>query len=170
MGSEGWAEATAAAFDMLTQEACAEVAKPEWWNDEGLKALSARVVRAAPDDREPTRCGLIVLAGGVRLGGGASLGGGAQGGGHALRAGCGAVPCSGGGSPARQQRGLVPQSGSRHVAWTFPRPTTLLSAPCAEAQVCAAAHGGWGLAGNVESLMVHVCKLLTYLVRHARAM
>ena len=22
--------------------------KPEWWNDEGLKALSARVVRAAP--------------------------------------------------------------------------------------------------------------------------
>ena len=35
---------------MLTQEACAEVAKPEWWNDEGLKALSARVVRAAPDD------------------------------------------------------------------------------------------------------------------------
>ena len=25
-------------------------AKPEWWNDEELKALSARVVRAAPDD------------------------------------------------------------------------------------------------------------------------
>ena len=25
------------------------MAKPEWWNDEGLKALSARVVRAAPD-------------------------------------------------------------------------------------------------------------------------
>ena len=25
-------------------------AKPEWWNDEGLKALSARVVRAVPDD------------------------------------------------------------------------------------------------------------------------
>ena len=24
--------------------------KPEWWNDEGLKALSVRVVRAAPDD------------------------------------------------------------------------------------------------------------------------
>ena len=23
--------------------------KPEWWNDEGLKALSARVVRAAPN-------------------------------------------------------------------------------------------------------------------------
>ena len=35
---------------MLTQAACAEVAKPEWWSDEGLKALSARVVRAAPDD------------------------------------------------------------------------------------------------------------------------
>ena len=34
---------------LLMQEACAEVAKPEWWSDEGLKALSARVVRAAPD-------------------------------------------------------------------------------------------------------------------------
>ena len=26
-----------------------EIAKPEWWNDEGLKALSARVVKAAPN-------------------------------------------------------------------------------------------------------------------------
>ena len=48
--SKLWAEATADAFDMLKQEECAEVAKPEWWNDEGLKALSATVVRAAPDD------------------------------------------------------------------------------------------------------------------------
>ena len=24
--------------------------KPEWWNDEGLKALSARVVRALPNE------------------------------------------------------------------------------------------------------------------------
>ena len=30
---------------MLIQEDCAEVAKPEWWNDKGLKAQSARVVR-----------------------------------------------------------------------------------------------------------------------------
>ena len=49
VGSEGWAEATAWAFTMLRQEKCAEVAKPEWWNDEGLKALSARVVRLAPN-------------------------------------------------------------------------------------------------------------------------
>jgi tetratricopeptide (TPR) repeat protein len=49
VGSVGWSKATARAFDMLIQEACAEVAKPEWWNDEELKALSARVVRAAPD-------------------------------------------------------------------------------------------------------------------------
>ena len=48
VGSEYWAEATAAAFDKLRLEECAEVAKPEWWNDEELKALSARVVRAAP--------------------------------------------------------------------------------------------------------------------------
>ena len=50
MGSERWALATADAFDMLQLEECDEVAKPEWWNDEGLKALSARVVRAAPND------------------------------------------------------------------------------------------------------------------------
>ena len=49
VGSEYWAEATACAFDMLMQEECNEVAKPEWWNDEELKALSARVVRAAPN-------------------------------------------------------------------------------------------------------------------------
>jgi hypothetical protein len=59
VGSERWAQATARAFSTLTQEACAEVAKPEWWNDEELKALSARVVRAAPDDVQTDhRCGL----------------------------------------------------------------------------------------------------------------
>ena len=50
VGSVDWAEATAQAFDMLRLEECDEVAKPEWWSDEGLKALSARVVRAAPDE------------------------------------------------------------------------------------------------------------------------
>jgi len=50
VGSVEWAKATARAFDMLRKAECAEVAKPEWWNDEGLKALSARVVRAAPND------------------------------------------------------------------------------------------------------------------------
>jgi hypothetical protein len=49
VGSKGWARATAMAFNMLKLEECAEVAKPEWWSDEGLKALSARVVRAAPN-------------------------------------------------------------------------------------------------------------------------
>ena len=50
VGSEHWAVATARAFDLLKREECAEVARPEWWNDEGLKALSARVARAAPND------------------------------------------------------------------------------------------------------------------------
>ena len=50
VGSEEWAKATALAFDMLRQKECAEVAQPEWWNDQGLKALSARVVRAAPNE------------------------------------------------------------------------------------------------------------------------
>ena len=48
---------------MLTQEACAEVAKPEWWNDGGLKALSASVVRAAPDDLGANKMRAYVLAG-----------------------------------------------------------------------------------------------------------
>ena len=45
VGSEDWARAMARAFDMLRLTECAEVAKPGWWNDEGLKALSARGVR-----------------------------------------------------------------------------------------------------------------------------
>ena len=52
---------------MLTQEACAEVAKPEWWSDEGLKALSARVVRAAPNDMNANRMRALVLRGHARL-------------------------------------------------------------------------------------------------------
>ena len=55
--------ATAWAFNALTSEACAEVAKPEWWNDEGLKALSARVLRAAPDDEAANKMRARVLSG-----------------------------------------------------------------------------------------------------------
>ena len=62
-GSEGWAEATAAVFNMLGQPVCAEVAKPEWWNDEELKALSARVVRAVPDDGIANSMRAVVLSG-----------------------------------------------------------------------------------------------------------
>ena len=39
------------------------MAKPEWWNDEEIKALSARVVRAAPDDRSANRMRAFVLSG-----------------------------------------------------------------------------------------------------------
>jgi hypothetical protein len=39
------------------------VAKPEWWNDEELKALSARVVRAAPDELEAHKMRAAVLSG-----------------------------------------------------------------------------------------------------------
>ena len=52
------------AFTMLTQDACAEVAKPDWWNDEGLKALSARVVRAAPNEVGALAMRALVLRGG----------------------------------------------------------------------------------------------------------
>ena len=63
MGSENWAMATASAFDMLRMEECGEVAKPEWWNDEGLKALSVRVVRAAPNDQPAYQMRAEVLRG-----------------------------------------------------------------------------------------------------------
>ena len=63
VGSVYWAQTTAHAVGMLMQEACAEVAKPEWWNDEGLKALSARVVRAAPDDADARKMRAVVLSG-----------------------------------------------------------------------------------------------------------
>eukprot|EP00964_Phaeocystis_antarctica_P105187 scaffold70237_cov57-Phaeocystis_antarctica.AAC.4 len=43
VGSEDWAEATAWAFDMLRREECAEVAKPEWWNDEGSRRCRRRL-------------------------------------------------------------------------------------------------------------------------------
>ena len=62
-GSEEWAEATARTFNSLGQNECAEVATPEWWNDEGLKALSARVVRAAPNDETVVAMRAAVLRG-----------------------------------------------------------------------------------------------------------
>eukprot|EP00964_Phaeocystis_antarctica_P112294 scaffold76485_cov51-Phaeocystis_antarctica.AAC.2 len=63
VGSECWARATAKAFETLGHEQCAEVAKPEWWNDEGLKALSARVVRAAPNYVAADQMRAMVLSG-----------------------------------------------------------------------------------------------------------
>ena len=64
VGSDYWAVATAAAFSMLLLEGCDEVTKPEWWNDEELKALSARVVRVAPpNDERANMMRAIVLCG-----------------------------------------------------------------------------------------------------------
>ena len=63
VGSDMWAKATAQAFHMLVQEECAEVAKPQWWKYEGLKALSARVVRAAPDEMQAHKMRAMVLSG-----------------------------------------------------------------------------------------------------------
>ena len=63
VGTVEWARATAEAFNMLTLEECAEVAKPEWWDDEGLKALSARVVSAAPNDQAANAMRAMVLTG-----------------------------------------------------------------------------------------------------------
>ena len=63
VGSKPWARATAWAFDMLRDERCDEVATPEWWDDEGLKALSARVVKAAPNGLAANSMRAVVLHG-----------------------------------------------------------------------------------------------------------
>ena len=39
------------------------MAKPEWWDDEVLKALSARLVRVVPDDAEVHKMRATVLCG-----------------------------------------------------------------------------------------------------------
>ena len=60
--TEDWAESVAAAFLTLKLDDCREVPKPEWWNDEALKALSARVVAAAPG-RDACGMRALVLSG-----------------------------------------------------------------------------------------------------------
>ena len=46
-GDLDWAQATAVVFcRLLNDDECRKEPKPEWWNDEDLKALSARVVAA----------------------------------------------------------------------------------------------------------------------------
>jgi len=118
VGSELWALATANAFDMLKLKECSEVAKPEWWNDEKLKALSARVVRAAPNHVAANSMRALVLSGrtgdwevGPRLA--AELKEGALGPGPV----CGAVQqCSHAETPENHSRGPVPQPCRSHVA------------------------------------------------------
>jgi len=61
--TERWAIATASAFDLLKQSECREVPKPEWWNDESLKALSARVVALTPVEPAPCSMRARVLCG-----------------------------------------------------------------------------------------------------------
>jgi len=62
-GIEYWAKAAAAAFDVLWNDECREAPKPEWWNDEALKALSARVVATSPDTPQPCSMRARVLEG-----------------------------------------------------------------------------------------------------------
>ena len=64
-GTENWAEAAAGAFDTLKSPDCDEMPQPEWWNDEALKALSARVVALAPDEAVPCTMRACVLLGDV---------------------------------------------------------------------------------------------------------
>ena len=65
-GSDKWAAATSAAFEALRQtvgRSHGRSDKPEWWDDEGLKALSARVLKAAPSLEVANRMRAVVLSG-----------------------------------------------------------------------------------------------------------
>jgi len=62
-GTTDWAESAAAAFDLLKHPDCRDAPKPEWWNDEALKALSARVVALAPGHTQASAMRALVLAG-----------------------------------------------------------------------------------------------------------
>ena len=62
-GTKQWADSAACAFDLLKSPDCCEVPKPQWWNDEALKALSARVVALAPDQHQPRAMRACVLSG-----------------------------------------------------------------------------------------------------------
>ena len=59
VGSGRWAMTTALAFDLLLREECDQVAKPEWWNDEGLKALSVRFCGRRRTMSQHSACGLV---------------------------------------------------------------------------------------------------------------
>ena len=64
-GTKAWAEAAASAFDHLKSPGCDDAPKPEWWNDEALKTLSARAVALAPDHSRSCRMRARVLSGDV---------------------------------------------------------------------------------------------------------
>ena len=68
VGSPGWAKATALAFDMLRLKVNIDTPKPDWWSDKGLKKLSKRVVRAAPNGVSENVMRAAVLSGGERAG------------------------------------------------------------------------------------------------------
>ena len=63
VGLEDWAVAMAAAIGILQLPECHEAAKPVWWNDEELKELSGRVVRAAPNHGPANSMRAFVLSG-----------------------------------------------------------------------------------------------------------
>jgi len=62
-GTKEWAESAADAFDQLKARECHEEPKPEWWNDDALKALSARVVAVSPDGHMQCAMRARVLSG-----------------------------------------------------------------------------------------------------------
>ena len=62
-GTKRWASSAAGAFDILKHPDCREMPKPEWWNDEALKALSARVAALSPDRHESCGMRARVLSG-----------------------------------------------------------------------------------------------------------
>jgi len=64
-GTENWATSAACAFHLLELPDCVAMPKPEWWNDEALKALSVRAVAVAPGHHKTLALRARVLSGHV---------------------------------------------------------------------------------------------------------
>jgi len=62
-GTKEWAGSAASAFNLLMTPDCDEMPKPEWWNDEALKVLSARAVALVPEEPHPCAMRAHVLTG-----------------------------------------------------------------------------------------------------------
>ena len=60
-----WATVAAGAYESLQRPESDELPKPKWWNDEDLKALSARVVAIVPNDASARTTRGFVLVGGA---------------------------------------------------------------------------------------------------------
>ena len=65
--TKDWAKSAAFACKMLVLNECHDVRKPEWWNEEAIKTLSARIMAAIPDNDDAQLVRALALSGSAGL-------------------------------------------------------------------------------------------------------